>query len=436
GQAGWLAERLGRGTLNLAGKTTLGGLGALLKRVRLLVGNDTGVSHISAALGVPSVIIFSASDPKRWAPLDLSRHRALGDPTAVPPAGVTPTAVLDEAGRLLAESPVRLQVRGGGAGDLPAIPWPHIKRLLLVYLGSPANLLTMAPAIHAVSYVACETTLLVSSTGASAACLLGGIDRLLIDHDQTLTGPVVFASVYRLVRKVQSGSFDAAIVFTGDSDHPYSAAYVCYLAGIPLRIAASKEFGGALLTHWIRKLADGPMADRSSGLLQLIGLPSPGDEPGIVLPRGVESRVARDLHELDRDLLRGYVLADRADSPALPEQMQGLPVVFRPGVIPVVETAALVKLSRVVVTADPVVARLADAFRRPLVLTGPPATGSDDWRPRRTRSRLLPGALANPVELSEAVKTLLWIEEPAANPGRGWEIQAKRTQDACGERTR
>ncbi|MFB3818425.1 MAG: glycosyltransferase family 9 protein [Candidatus Methylomirabilales bacterium] len=63
----------------------LGPLAALLAGARVLVSNDTGVSHLAAALGVPSVVIFSASDPARWAPLDGRRHRALQAPGGVRP---------------------------------------------------------------------------------------------------------------------------------------------------------------------------------------------------------------------------------------------------------------------------------------------------------------------------------------------------------------
>ena len=33
------------------------------------VGNDSGVSHLSAFLGLPTVVIFGPSDPARWAPV-------------------------------------------------------------------------------------------------------------------------------------------------------------------------------------------------------------------------------------------------------------------------------------------------------------------------------------------------------------------------------
>ncbi len=73
--------------LDLTGQTNLGALAVLLRDARLLVSNDTGVSHVAAALHVPSVVIFGASDPKRWAPLNSRRHRVvdgkLSDPRSV-----------------------------------------------------------------------------------------------------------------------------------------------------------------------------------------------------------------------------------------------------------------------------------------------------------------------------------------------------------------
>lgn len=63
--------------LNLIGRTTLWTFGALVERARLVVCNDTGASHVAAALGTPSVVISSGSDVSRWAPADFRTHRVL-----------------------------------------------------------------------------------------------------------------------------------------------------------------------------------------------------------------------------------------------------------------------------------------------------------------------------------------------------------------------
>jgi ADP-heptose:LPS heptosyltransferase len=72
-------------TVNLAGRTTLWTLGALIEGAAHLVCNDTGVSHIAAALGTPSVVISSGGDALRWAPLDRARHTVLWQAIACRP---------------------------------------------------------------------------------------------------------------------------------------------------------------------------------------------------------------------------------------------------------------------------------------------------------------------------------------------------------------
>jgi ADP-heptose:LPS heptosyltransferase len=101
--------------VDLCGRTTsVWTLGALVERAALVVANDTGVSHVAAALRTPSVIVASGSDVARWAPLDRTRHRVLWHPVACRPcahpacptahecaAGVTADAVAGSALDLL-----------------------------------------------------------------------------------------------------------------------------------------------------------------------------------------------------------------------------------------------------------------------------------------------------------------------------------------------
>ena len=48
---------------------SLSRLAALLVESRGYIGNDSGVSHLAAALGVPTVAVFGPTDPAVWAPL-------------------------------------------------------------------------------------------------------------------------------------------------------------------------------------------------------------------------------------------------------------------------------------------------------------------------------------------------------------------------------
>ena len=44
-------------------------LAAILQRTRLFLGHDSGISHIAAAVGAPSLLLFGPTDPDIWAPL-------------------------------------------------------------------------------------------------------------------------------------------------------------------------------------------------------------------------------------------------------------------------------------------------------------------------------------------------------------------------------
>jgi hypothetical protein len=85
--------------LNAAGPISIGAMAVLIGGARLLVCNDTGVSHIAAGLRLPSVVIFSSADMQRWAPLDTTLHRCVRDTE-----GTRTAIVLAHARELLAQT--------------------------------------------------------------------------------------------------------------------------------------------------------------------------------------------------------------------------------------------------------------------------------------------------------------------------------------------
>ena len=64
-----IEQDLAGNCLNLAGKTSVRELMALLKRCNLLITNDSGPMHLAAAFGVPLVAIFGSTDHSTTFPL-------------------------------------------------------------------------------------------------------------------------------------------------------------------------------------------------------------------------------------------------------------------------------------------------------------------------------------------------------------------------------
>jgi ADP-heptose:LPS heptosyltransferase len=65
-----LFERMGGGSRAAiyAEGLSLLQLGAVMDGCRLFVGNDSGITHLAAALGLPTVAIFGPTDPAVWSP--------------------------------------------------------------------------------------------------------------------------------------------------------------------------------------------------------------------------------------------------------------------------------------------------------------------------------------------------------------------------------
>lgn len=75
--------------LNLAERTSLGGLAAVIDRLDLFISNDTGPAHIADAVDTPSVTIVGPADPRRWAPLNARRHPIVRQPVPCSPCPYT-----------------------------------------------------------------------------------------------------------------------------------------------------------------------------------------------------------------------------------------------------------------------------------------------------------------------------------------------------------
>jgi ADP-heptose:LPS heptosyltransferase len=112
-RAGHVATQAGLAEdANLAGRTDLPQLAALVAEAALLVSVDTGAAHLATAYGTPSVVLFGPASVTRWGPPPGTPHLVLtderlrrGDVFAAEPdpalLAVTPDDVLSAASGLL-----------------------------------------------------------------------------------------------------------------------------------------------------------------------------------------------------------------------------------------------------------------------------------------------------------------------------------------------
>jgi heptosyltransferase-2 len=83
-----IAESIGKGAVSMAGRTTLRQTAALIKCAEVFVSNDSGLMHVSVAVGTPVVALFGPTDYRRTAPA--GRHEMVRHDTGCGPCYVLP----------------------------------------------------------------------------------------------------------------------------------------------------------------------------------------------------------------------------------------------------------------------------------------------------------------------------------------------------------
>ena len=71
---------LSQGEVPILKNDDLNILAAVLAQASLFVGNDSGVTHLAASVGTPTVALFGPTDPTRWAPIGPAVQVLQGSP--------------------------------------------------------------------------------------------------------------------------------------------------------------------------------------------------------------------------------------------------------------------------------------------------------------------------------------------------------------------
>jgi lipopolysaccharide heptosyltransferase II len=134
--------------------------------------------------------------------------------------------------------------------------WAESRNMLCVRLDALGDVLMTTPALRAVRETGGDrrVTLLTSPSGAEAARLIPWVDEVIVYDAPWLkaTAPRSDATPdHAIIERLARAGFDAAVIFTVYSQNPLPSALLCYLAGIPRRLAYCRENPYQLLTDWV-----------------------------------------------------------------------------------------------------------------------------------------------------------------------------------------
>src|SRR5947209_6470175 len=198
--------------------------------------------------------------------------------------------------------------------------WRTGRRVLAVRLDNLGDVLVTTPAIHAIKQSlpmlargvpGANLTLLAGPVGAQAGRLNPDIDEVIVYEapwmDPWHRLPQDADREQRMIATIKERGFDGAIISPSFRQGALPGPYLCYLAGIPLRVAASIDGPGSLLTtrhkHPERMMHE---VERGLDLVGAIGLGTGDLDLVLAVPDDARAGVADFLSAHQIPLQRGF----------------------------------------------------------------------------------------------------------------------------------
>lgn len=194
--------------------------------------------------------------------------------------------------------------------------WDNAADILCIRLDYLGDVLMCTPAIRAIrqSRPGRTITLLASGSGAAAVPYIAEIDAVVEYAAPWMksSNPHQANTELELVQALQSRRFDAAVIFTTYSQSALPAALLCYLAGIPLRLAHCRENPYRILTDWVPDPEPGKEVRhevrRQLDLAATIGCRTADETLSFKVPESDLAWARRRLAALDIDPLQPWMV--------------------------------------------------------------------------------------------------------------------------------
>ncbi|MGZ3240106.1 MAG: glycosyltransferase family 9 protein [Burkholderiaceae bacterium] len=183
--------------------------------------------------------------------------------------------------------------------------WSQARNVLCIRLDYLGDVLMCTPAMRAIkqSRSGRSVTLLSSKSGVAAFPFIPEIDGVIEYAAPWMksSAPHGAAIDMEFIQLLQSHAFDAAIIFTSYSQSALPAAQMCYLSGIPIRLAHCRENPYQLLTDWIAEAEPHDMVrhevHRQLDLVESVGY------------KTVDEKLSFSVRECDADWVRDQLHA-------------------------------------------------------------------------------------------------------------------------------
>jgi lipopolysaccharide heptosyltransferase II len=195
--------------------------------------------------------------------------------------------------------------------------WASALKILCVRLDSIGDVLMTTPAIRALkeSRPHRRISLLTSPVGARIAPLVPEVDDVVTFEASWMKATpegVTAAAEHDMIDRLRSLRFDAAVIFTVYSQNPLAAAHMCFLAGIPLRLAHCRENPYQLLTTWVKETEPSGVPRhevlRQLDLVARVGCTTAESRLSLRIPGHAMNSVTRLLDALEIDRTRPLVV--------------------------------------------------------------------------------------------------------------------------------